>query len=84
MSIDAGDVNTWTVQDNFGALAYNSPYVFGGLGGVPALLGLRSIATPEAAIVAGIGSTCHNISGGAGTSFYVKQTATVNTGWAGK
>jgi hypothetical protein len=84
MSIDPGDINTWTVQDNFGALAYNSPYIFGGLGGVPALLGLRSTATPEGAIVGGIGSTCHNLAGGAGTSFYVKQTATVNTGWAGK
>ncbi len=40
-------------------------------------------ATPEASITAGIGSLFINKSGGAGTTLYVKQTGTGNTGWAG-
>lgn len=40
--------------------------------------------SPEGAITAPAGSTCENLGGGAATSFYVKQTTTGNTGWAGK
>ena len=40
-------------------------------------------ATPEASITAGIGSLFINKSGGAGTTLYVKQSGTGNTGWAG-
>lgn len=40
--------------------------------------------TPEGVITAPIGSLYSNTSGGAGTSFYVKQTGTGNTGWVGK
>ena len=40
--------------------------------------------TPEAAITAGMGSTYHNILGGANTSFYVKEVGTGNTGWVAK
>jgi hypothetical protein len=44
-----------------------------------------SAATPEGAISAPLGSKHHNTSGGAGTSFYVKETGgTGNTGWVGK
>lgn len=40
--------------------------------------------TPEANLVAAIGSTFRRLDGGAGTSFYVKESGTGNTGWVGK
>lgn len=40
--------------------------------------------TPEGAVVAGIGSTFRRTDGGAGTSFYVKESGTGNTGWVAK
>lgn len=43
-----------------------------------------SSATPEGAVTAPVGSLHINTSGGAGTTFYVKQTGTGNTGWVGK
>lgn len=40
--------------------------------------------TPEAAVTASVGSQFLRTDGGAGTTLYVKQTGTGNTGWAGK
>lgn len=40
--------------------------------------------SPEGAVTAAPGSYYLNKSGGAGTTLYVKQTGTGNTGWAGK
>jgi hypothetical protein len=40
--------------------------------------------TPEGAVTAGVGSLYQRRDGGAGTSLYVKQTGTGNTGWVGK
>lgn len=40
--------------------------------------------TPEAAVTAPIGSTYRRSDGGAGTSLYVKESGTGNTGWVGK
>lgn len=40
--------------------------------------------TPEGAVTASIGSTFHRTDGGAGTSLYVKESGTGNTGWIGK
>lgn len=40
--------------------------------------------TPEGVITAGIGSTWSRTDGGAGTSFYVKESGTGNTGWVAK
>lgn len=37
--------------------------------------------TPEAALSANVGSMCSRRDGGAGTSFYVKESGTGNTGW---
>jgi hypothetical protein len=44
----------------------------------------NSFVTPEANVSAGVGSLYINTNGGAGTTLYVKQTGTGNTGWAGK
>lgn len=40
--------------------------------------------SPEGAVTAPIGSTYHRTDGGAGTSFYVKESGAGNTGWAAK
>lgn len=40
--------------------------------------------TPEAAVTAPIGAIYHRTDGGAGTSFYVKESGTGNTGWVAK
>lgn len=41
-------------------------------------------ASPEGAVSAPAGSLFLNVSGGAGTSFYVKESGSGNTGWQGK
>lgn len=40
--------------------------------------------TPEGAVTAPIGSVFHRSDGGAGTSFYVKESGTGDTGWVAK
>lgn len=40
--------------------------------------------SPEGVVTAGVGSVFYRLDGGAGTTLYVKQTGTGNTGWAGK
>lgn len=45
---------------------------------------LTGSGTPEGAITAVVGSTYHRSNGGAGTSFYVKESGTGNTGWVAK
>ncbi len=40
--------------------------------------------TPEANLVAAVGSTYRRLDGGAGTCFYVKESGTGNTGWVAK
>ena len=42
------------------------------------------VGSPEGVITAPVGSTYHRLDGGAGTSFYVKESDTGNTGWVGK
>jgi len=40
--------------------------------------------TPEGVIAAPVGSVYRRMDGGAGTSLYVKESGTGNTGWVGK
>lgn len=40
--------------------------------------------TPEGVVTAVVGSTRNRTDGGAGTSFYVKESGSGNTGWVGK
>jgi hypothetical protein len=40
--------------------------------------------SPEGRIPAKVGATYHRLDGGAGTSFYVKQSGTGPTGWSAK
>lgn len=44
----------------------------------------RGTGTPEGAVVGRIGSTFERTDGGAGTSFYIKESGTGNTGWVAK
>lgn len=45
---------------------------------------LEGNGSPEGVITARVGTVYHRRDGGAGTSFYVKESGTGNTGWAGK
>ena len=44
----------------------------------------KGAGSPEGVVTAPIGAVYHNTTGGAGTSFYVKESGTGNTGWVGK
>jgi hypothetical protein len=45
----------------------------------------RGVGSPEAVIVGNVGDTYINVSGGAGTTFYIKESgAGTDTGWAAK
>ncbi len=55
---------------------------FIGAGTAPTLT--SGSGTPEAAVAAPIGSLFCRTDGGAGTSLYVKESGTGNTGWVGK
>lgn len=54
---------------------------FGYVAGVYDFAGSGS---PEGVVTANVGSTFRRTDGGAGTSFYVKESGTGNTGWVGK
>jgi hypothetical protein len=51
---------------------------------VDAVIDMFDDDTPEGRITAGIGSVFKRLNGGAGTSFYVKESGTGNTGWVAK
>jgi hypothetical protein len=40
--------------------------------------------SPEGVVTAPVGSAYLDLDGGAGTTFYVKETGTGNTGWVAK
>ncbi len=61
---------------------FATTFVTGGVALTP--LQLSGSGTPEAVMTAPVGSIYQNYGGGAGTSIYVKQTGTGNTGWVGK
>ena len=44
----------------------------------------KGAGTPEGVVTAPIGAVYHRTDGGAGTSFYVKESGTGNTGWVAK
>jgi len=44
----------------------------------------RGNGTPEAVVAAPVGSLYLRSNGGAGTTLYVKESGTGNTGWVGK
>lgn len=52
----------------------------------PVAAGSRFVVSgsPESAVNAAVGATCVRSDGGAGTTLYVKESGTGNTGWAAK
>jgi hypothetical protein len=49
-----------------------------------AIYEVEGTGTPEGSLAAGVGSRYRRADGGAGTSLYVKESGTGNTGWVGK
>lgn len=54
------------------------------LGGVSGPRWLHGVGSPEGVITATVGSFFSRTDGGAGTSFYIKESGTGNTGWVAK
>jgi hypothetical protein len=48
------------------------------------ILSYKGSGSPEGVVTAPIGSLYLNTDGGAGTTLYVKESGTGNTGWVGK
>jgi hypothetical protein len=65
-------VQMWGYQINLGTTASDGVIILSGAG------------TPEGAVTANVGSLFLRNDGGAGTTFYVKESGTGNTGWAAK
>jgi hypothetical protein len=53
-------------------------------GNIYAPLKLKGTGSPEGVLAANVGTTYINLSGGVGSTFYVKETGTGNTGWTAK
>lgn len=49
-----------------------------------ALVPILGTGSPEGAVAAPVGATYRRQDGGTGTSLYVKESGTGNTGWVGK
>ena len=76
-------INCEFTNQPFGTGAKNIT-VYDYVPGGASLITITRNGTPEGFITAKAGSTCLRDNGGAGTSFYVKETATGATGWVGK
>jgi hypothetical protein len=71
---------TWNL--NSGLFSFEGGPIRLGSSGAPTVF--TGSGTPEGVITAPIGSTYHRTDGGAGTSFYVKESGAGNTGWVAK
>jgi hypothetical protein len=83
----AAGSNTQVQFNDSGVLGGNVAFSFAKATGILTLGGL-TIATgtgsPEAALIAPVGSLFLRSDGGSATCLYVKETGTGNTGWIGK
>lgn len=85
----AGASITWInalVIDTAGAVTTHNNLTVGGdveLGASGPQV-IAGSGTPEGSSIAPVGSTYHRTDGGSGTSFYVKESGTGNTGWVAK
>ncbi len=55
-----------------------------GYGAIQSLYDRFGSGSPESVVTAPVGAVYHRTDGGAGTSFYVKESGTGNTGWIAK
>jgi hypothetical protein len=66
------NTNTGAIEKGYGSASFPNCGWYHGLG------------SPEGVLAAGVGSIYSRTDGGAGTSFYVKESGTGNTGWVAK
>lgn len=64
--------------DSVGVLRLRNDIVIDSTNNVRIITGT---ATPEGAVIAGVGSTFHRRNGSSGTTLYIKESGTGNTGW---
>jgi hypothetical protein len=76
-SIDRGEEGT-TARDHPAGTSWNHGIV------ASDILTLRGVGDPEGVITAPVGTLFSRLDGGAGTSLYVKESGTGNTGWDAK
>jgi hypothetical protein len=80
------DTDSWQfVRVAAGAgTAETIPFSVSGAGALESLYQRFGSGTPEGVVTAPVGAVFHRTNGGAGTSFYVKESGTGNTGWVAK
>lgn len=87
ITVDDGANTITIVLDTATALAWAALHRFAAgirIGGTSGPLVLTGTGTPEGAVAAPVGSQFMREDGGAGTSLYVKESGTGNTGWVAK
>lgn len=77
-SSGAGTSDPWVALDGHVSITPNT------LGGSGNVLWKSGSGTPESAVTAPIGSLYTRTNGGAGTTLYIKESGTGNTGWVAK
>jgi len=87
---DFGRIQLGGASSSFPAIKRNGATVESRLADDSAFAATQSLydrfgsGTPESAVTAPVGAVYHRTDGGAGTSFYVKESGTGNTGWVAK
>jgi hypothetical protein len=76
-------VDGYTQTDSAGALVATTAR-WEGCVNTAAVIRAVGAGSPEGAVTAAVGSTYTRTDGGAGTTLYVKETGTGNTGWVAK
>lgn len=96
LSFWAGDTEYWFLSNvgnlrpnqdgtlNIGSSSFRVAKTFTNSLDLDGPLVLAGTGSPEGVVTAPVSSTYHRKDGGAGTSFYVKESGTGNTGWVAK
>ncbi|WP_312805626.1 phage head-binding domain-containing protein [Atlantibacter hermannii] len=83
--IGSGTNQRWLIQISSGSYVYTQMALFSVRYMFTNTVGMfYGTGSPEGVLAAGIGSTYHRTDGGGGSSFYVKESGSGNTGWVGK
>ena len=77
MTIDSGTGGSYITLKGFGVKYQDQS-------GGNIITNRAGAGSPEGALAANVGSLYHRTDGGAGTSLYVKESGTGNTGWIAK
>lgn len=75
-----GNLNTW-FDPTISNYRWNTALPSSLTDGTPVAHAYEGTGSPEGVVTAVKGSTYKNLSGGAATTFYIKETGTGNTGW---